>query len=110
VRGELDFSALAGDVAAALNEIAFTKDPRAPAAARAAGAPPARNVARRALQLPGVDVAQIVQLVDEAISEMRAAAGEQKFDLNFVANVETPRQVRCSPRPRPLSPSRRRHR
>jgi hypothetical protein len=27
VRGELDFSALAGDVAGVLNEIAFTKDP-----------------------------------------------------------------------------------
>ena len=89
VRGELDFSALAGDVAAALNEIAFTKDPER----RLQVALQAR---RRLERWPGEhynyrasDVAQIVQLVDEAISEMRASAGEQKFDLNLVANVGT---------------------
>jgi hypothetical protein len=90
VRGELDFSALAGEVASVLNQIAFTQDP----ARRLQLALQAR---RRLETWPrdhyyyrASDVTQIVQLVDEAISEMRAAAGEQKFDLSLVANVETP--------------------
>lgn len=90
VRGEQDFSALAGEVAGVLNEIAISKDPArrlqlALQARRRLEAWPRDHYNYRAS-----DVSQIVQLVDEAISEMRAAAGEQKFDLSFVANVEPP--------------------
>jgi hypothetical protein len=86
-RGEADFSALAGDVAAVLNEIALTNDPGrklqlALEARRRLEAWP-----REHYNYTVGDVRQIVQLVDEAISEMRAAAGEQQFDLSLEANV-----------------------
>ncbi len=86
-RGETDFSVLAGQVAEALNEMAFTKDP-------ARKMQLALNAKHQLEKWPADhyyyranDVRQIVQMVDEAISEMRAAAGEQQFDLSLVANV-----------------------
>jgi hypothetical protein len=87
-RGEADFSALAGQVAAVLNEIAITNDPGrklqlALDARRRIEAWPREHYNYKAS-----DVRQIVQLVDEAISEMRAAAGEQQFDFSLEANVQ----------------------
>lgn len=97
-RGEADFSALAGEVAAVLNEIAITSDPGrklqlALAARRRLDAWPRDHYNYKA-----ADVRQIVQLVDEAISEMRAAAGEQQFDFSLEANVQ-PSEVPVLPDP-----------
>ena len=97
-RGEADFSALAGQVAAVLNEIAITNDPGrklqlALDARRRLEAWPRDHYNYKA-----GDVRQIVQLVDEAISEMRAAAGEQQFDFSFEANVQ-PAEVPVLPEP-----------
>ena len=100
-RGELDFSALAGDVAGVLNEIAFTKDPGRRLQLALQARRRLETWPRDHYNYRASDVAQIVQLVDEAISEMRAAAGEQKFDLNFVANVETPPTGPLLPPPTP---------
>ena len=89
-RGEADFAALAGDVAAVLNEIALAGSPSRKLAL-------AQDARRRLTAWPlehynyrADDVRQIVQLVDEAISELRAEAGERQFDLNLVANVQAP--------------------
>lgn len=87
-RGEADFSILAGDVARVLNEIALTNDPGrklqlALDARRRLDAWPRDHYNYKAN-----DVRQIVQLVDEAISELRVAAGQQQFDLSLVASVE----------------------
>jgi hypothetical protein len=84
-RGEADFAGLAGEVAAVLNEIAMTSDASrrvqlALDARRRLDAWPREHYNYRA-----ADVGQIVQLVDEAITEFRAAAGEQQFDLSLVA-------------------------
>jgi hypothetical protein len=89
-RGEIDFARLSGEVARLLNEIAFTDDPsRKLALARQARAQlsewPQSHYFYR-----GAEVQQILHLVDEAISEMRASAGEEAFDLAFVANVTAP--------------------
>ncbi len=100
-RGELDFSALAGDVAGVLNEIVFTKDPGRRLQLALQARRRLETWPRDHYNYRASDVAQIVQLVDEAISEMRAAAGEQKFDLNFVANVETPPTGPLLPPPTP---------
>ncbi len=92
-RGEHDFAVLSGEVAGMLNEITFTRDN----AQRLAIALEAR---RRLSEWPREhhnyrtgDVQQILQLVDEAISDFRAAAGAQEFDLNFVANTVPSRPV-----------------
>jgi hypothetical protein len=97
-RGEADFSALAGQVAAVLNEIAITNDPGrklqlALDARRRLDAWP-----RDHYNYKVADVRQIVQLVDEAISEMRVAAGEQQFDFSLEANVQ-PAEVPVLPEP-----------
>ncbi len=97
-RGEADFSALAGQVAAMLNELAITSDPGrklqiALDARRRLDAWPRDHYNYKA-----ADVRQIVQLVDEAITEMRAAAGEQQFDFSLEANIQ-PTEIPVLPEP-----------
>lgn len=98
-RGEADFAALAGDVARVLNEIALTGSPARKLAM-------ARDARRRLASWPAdhynyrtADVRQIIQLVDEAISEFRVEAGERQFDLSLVANVEAPPTTPLLPEP-----------
>jgi hypothetical protein len=97
-RGEADFSALAGQVAAMLNELAIMSDPGrklqiALDARRRLDAWPRDHYNYKA-----ADVRQIVQLVDEAITEMRAAAGEQQFDFSLEANIQ-PTEIPVLPEP-----------
>lgn len=89
-RGEEDFTLLAGQVTAALNQLVLTPDP----AKRLAMAEEAR---RNLAQWPKAnygykagEVAKLVQLFDEAIAELRAAAGHTQFDLSLVASTEAP--------------------
>ena len=87
-RGETDFDALSAEVAKALNDVAFTKDP----ARRLAVATEAR---RRLAQWPAShhgyradDVAQLAGLMDEALGDLRVAAGLPRFDLTLVATAD----------------------
>jgi hypothetical protein len=86
-RGERDFAELSVDVARMLNEIGQTTDN----ARRLALALEAR---RRLADWPAShhnyrasDVRQILQLVDDAISDFRAASGGQQFDLALHATA-----------------------
>ena len=85
--GENDFARLSVRVAEALNQIALTIEPRR----RLAMAVEARgNLARWPADNFGfraADVAQLVAMLDEVISELRVAAGQSSFDLTLVANV-----------------------
>jgi hypothetical protein len=86
-RGEADFDALSTDVARALTEVARTKDPArrlalATDARRALAAWPAAHYGYRSS-----DVAQLSYLMDEAISDLRVAAGQSRFDLDLVATA-----------------------
>ena len=86
-RGERDFAELSLDVATLLNEIGHTTDNArrlglALEARRRLAAWPAAHHNYRA-----ADVQQILQLVDDAISDFRAAVGAQQFDLTFHATV-----------------------
>lgn len=84
-RGEADFSKLSAEVAKVLNDVANVTDPHK-----------ALQIAEQARQTlsdwPQAhygyrqrDVREIVGLLDEAISDLRAAAGIGAFDLTFVA-------------------------
>ena len=89
-RGEHDFAELSGDVARLLNEVGQTTDNArrlglALEARRRLSEWPARHHNYRA-----ADVQQILQLVDDAISDFRAAAGAQQFDLALHAAVAAP--------------------
>jgi hypothetical protein len=86
-RGETDFAMLSARVTEALNQITLTSDP----ARRLAMAIEARgNLARWPYENFGyraADVAQLVGMLDEVISELRVAAGQSSFDVSLVANV-----------------------
>jgi hypothetical protein len=84
-RGERDFAELSIEVATLLNEIGHTTDSAkrlglALEARRRLAAWPAAHHNYRA-----ADIEQILQLVEDAISDFRAAAGAQQFDLTFHA-------------------------
>jgi hypothetical protein len=89
-RGEHDFAELSGEVARLLNEVGQTTD-----SARRLGL--ALEARRRLADWPAhhhnyraSDVQQILQLVDDAISDFRAAAGAQQFDLALHAAIAAP--------------------
>ena len=89
-RGEHDFAELSGEVARLLNEVGQTADNArrlglALEARRQLSEWPARHHNYRAS-----DVQQILQLVDDAISDFRAAAGAQQFDLALHATSTSP--------------------
>ena len=84
---ESDYAALAGEVAAVLNAIVMNKDP----GARLQQALDAR---RRLASWPrdhygyrAADVREILGMLDEIISNMRAAAGQTSFALDLVADT-----------------------
>ncbi len=84
-RGEADFEALSTDVAKALNDIAFIKDPVrrlavATDARRKLTTWPAEHHGYRAS-----DVAQLAALLDDAVGDLRVAAGLPRIDLSLVA-------------------------
>ena len=85
--GESDFALLSVRVSEALNQITQTSDPgrRLAMAVEARGNLarwPAANFGYR-----GGDVAQLVAMLDEVISELRVAAGQSSFDVSLVANI-----------------------
>jgi len=99
-RGEADFDVLSAQVARALNDVALTKDAArrlalANEASRMLAEWPAAHYGYRAS-----DVAQLSSLLDEAVSELRVAAGQSRFDLSLVAIASTlPPNVPALPPP-----------
>jgi hypothetical protein len=86
-RGEADFEALSNEVARALHAVATTKDPArrlvlATEARRMLTAWPASHHGYRAS-----DVAQLAALLDDAVGELRVAAGLPRVDLTLVATA-----------------------
>lgn len=89
-RAEEDYAALTGEIANAISELSLSNDPvrRLEIAERAR---------RTLVEWPGghfgyrsADVREMVALIDEVISELRAAAGASAFDLSLVAVIEPP--------------------
>jgi hypothetical protein len=93
-RGEADFEQVSSDVARVLNEIAVSTDRRralaiAEDARRVLAAWPAAHFGYRS-----ADVNEIVTVLDEAISNLRATLGIGQFELALVAS---PPDVRLEP-------------
>jgi hypothetical protein len=98
---ESDYAALTGEVAGVLNSVAFTKDPEtrlnlAIQARRRLASWPRDHYGYRA-----GDVRQILGLLDETISAMRAAAGETAFSLDLIAGFDAPEPAPVMPDPTP---------
>jgi hypothetical protein len=89
-RGEADFAQLSQTVAQTLNQIASLTDPHerlaaAEQARRALADWPARHHNYR-----GTEVREIIGVLDEVISSLRASAGLGAFDLTFSTNTVAP--------------------
>jgi hypothetical protein len=90
-RGDADFAQLTARVAAALEVLSTTTEPATrlqivEQMRREVGDWPASHFGYRSR-----DVAQIAALLDEAVSELRAAGGSKDFDLSLMATVEPPK-------------------
>jgi hypothetical protein len=87
-RGEDDFQLLSSDIARVLNEVAYATDKdaaltRAEEARKTLADWPATHYGYRER-----DVREVVSLLDEAISDLRASAGRNDFNLALVATPE----------------------
>ncbi|MGE3178156.1 MAG: hypothetical protein AB7O32_11855, partial [Vicinamibacterales bacterium] len=89
-RAEQDYALLTDEVAQALNDVSQAPD----APTRLAIVEKARRTLAewpaRHYNYKQQEIRQMLGVLDEAIAELRAAAGLQRFDLNFVAAVDMP--------------------
>ncbi len=98
-QGESDYGQLTASVARTLNDISVATNDKARlqlalAARRELEQWPSRHYGYRSS-----DVREILGILDEVIAELRAAAGETRFDLNLVANADTVPRVPLLPPP-----------
>ena len=98
-RGEQDFALLSNQVAAALNDVALTKDAAirltmAEEARKKLAEWPKQNFGYRA-----ADVTQLLWLFDDVVSELRAAAGLRRYDFTLYAATPppAPRELLAAP-------------
>ena len=98
-RGEADFEQMTAEVAHALNEIAFTDDPRERVAL-------ARSTRQRLLDWTDAnhgyrshEVVEIVALLDEAVSADTGAGAEGDLSVSLVATTGRPRPMPVLPNP-----------
>lgn len=98
-RGEADFAHLTTTVAHTLNQVALIKDPRQRLAA-------AEQARRELADWPGshfnfraAEVRDIIGVLDEVISGLRASAGPNGFALALSANTEAPPTTPLLPAP-----------
>jgi hypothetical protein len=92
-RAEADYAALTNEVAHTLNQVALTTEASgrleiAEAARKALAGWPAAHYNYR-----WEDVQQMLSMLDEAIADLRAAAGGQRFDLALSAYSQAPPSV-----------------
>lgn len=98
-RAENDYAEFSNQVAAVLTGVAREPDParrlKMAESARAALAEwPRQHYGYRA-----ADVQQMLSLLDEVVSDLRAAAGQDSFELNLVATTSTPPAETLAPVP-----------
>lgn len=84
-RGEEDFAQLSSEVARVLNEVALTTEPHKALQIAEQARQTLADWPRQHYGYRQREVREIVSLLDEAISDLRAAAGVGAFDLSFVA-------------------------
>jgi hypothetical protein len=89
-QAESDYAALSNEISETLNEVTRTPDP----AKRLTMVERARKTLadwpRSHYNYRSSDVRQMLTLLDEAIADLRAAAGQQRFDLTLAATTEDP--------------------
>jgi hypothetical protein len=84
-RGENDFERLSNDIARVLNEVALATDKNAALSAAQQARETLANWPNTHYGYRERDVREVVSLLDEAISDLRASAGRSDFNLALVA-------------------------
>jgi hypothetical protein len=84
-RGEDDFARLSSEVARVLNEVALATEPHKALQIAEQARQTLADWPRQHYGYRQREVREIVSLLDEAISDLRATAGVGAFDLSFVA-------------------------
>jgi hypothetical protein len=100
-QGESHYAMLTAEIAQAINDVQATEDPRqrlviVERAKRTLADWPASHY-----NYKQEEIGHMIDMLDEAIAELRAQAGIQRFDLNFVASVSEPQPPREPLLPRP---------
>jgi hypothetical protein len=98
-RGEADYARLTADVAAALNSIAAAPDNESRLQIAENTRRKVAEWSRTSYGYRTFDISQISGMLDELVSELRVANGQQRFDLNLVATVGPPSAVPLVPAP-----------
>ena len=84
-RGEDDFERLSNDIARVLNDVALAKDKNAALSAAQQARETLANWPSTHYGYRERDVREVVSILDEAISDLRASAGRNDFNLALVA-------------------------
>lgn len=84
-RAESDYTLLTTEIAQALNDVALTDEPVKRLAIVERARKTLADWPAAHYDYKHQDVQQLLGMLDEAIAELRAAAGASSFDLNFVA-------------------------
>jgi hypothetical protein len=85
-----DYAAFSNEIARTLNEVASTNDPRQRIAIVERARTALVDWPQRHFNYRATEVRQMLSLLDEAIADLRAATGAQRFDLALTAFVEPP--------------------
>jgi hypothetical protein len=99
-RGEEDFAVLTGEVAETLKELSAATDPEKRLTIAEGARATLADWPRTHFGYRSTDVRDMVSLLDEAISELRARSGTEQFSLSLVAVIEPP-NVPLLPDPTP---------
>lgn len=89
-RAETDYTMLTTEVAQALNEVSRTSDPSKRLAIVQRARKTLADWPKRHYNYKQADVRQMLTMLDEAIADLRAAIGAQRFDLALVAVSDAP--------------------
>ncbi len=96
---EDDYAALTGEVASVLNSVMFAKDARARLDLAMQARQRLASWPREHYGYRADDVRQVLGMLDEAIAELRAAAGETAFSIDLLAETAPPPAVPILPVP-----------
>lgn len=100
-RAEDDYAQFSNQVAAVLTGVAREPDPARRLALAESARAALADWPRQHHGYRAVDVQQMLSLLDEVVSDLRAAAGQDRFSLNLVSTTPAPPMETLAPAPTP---------
>ena len=100
-RAEDDYAQFSNQVAAVLTGVAREPDPARRLALAESARAALADWPRQHHGYRAVDVQQMLSLLDEVVSDLRAAAGQDRFSLNLVSTTPAPPMETLLPAPTP---------